>query len=124
MPVNIICVARSPSALRNLLHQARQLMPSAAVHGCHSPDDAVTIAQREGCDVLLTDTDLKKTHIDGFMLAEKIQKLHPRINIIFLSEHGEDKYGREAFKLRASGYLLKPYSSDALAEELAHLRYK
>ena len=48
----------------------------------------------------------------------------PRINIIFLSEHGEDKYGREAFKLRASGYLLKPYSSDALAEELAHLRYK
>ncbi len=109
--MNIICVARSPSALRNLLHQARQLMPSAAVHGCHSPDDAVTIAQREGCDVLLTDTDLKKTHIDGFMLAEKIQKIHPRVNIIFLTECTEGKYGVEAYRLHASGYLIKPYTA-------------
>ena len=122
--MNVICVDRSPSALRDLIHQVRRLTPDATVHGCRSSDEALTVARQNGCDVLLTDTDLDRTHIDGFMLAEKIQKLHPRINIIFLSEHGEYKYGREAFKLRASGYLLKPYSSDALAEELAHLRYK
>ncbi len=124
MSVNIICIDNDAAALRRLMQRTRQLVPDATVHGCNDPGEAVSLTDREGCDVLLTDIDLGRSHIDGFMLAERIQRINPRVNIIFLTECDEEKYGVEAYRLHASGYLLKPYSSDALAEEFAHLRYK
>lgn len=122
--MNIICMDTDVAALRRLMQRTRQLMPGATVHGCSDPGEAVRFADREGCDVLLTDIDLGRSHMDGFMLAEKIQKINPHVNIIFLAECAEEKYGVEAYRLHASGYLLQPYTSEALAEEFAHLRYK
>lgn len=121
--MNIICVDRSSFALRNLLRETQHIMPEAAVQGCKSPDEAVTVAEREGCDILLTDIDLDSRRTDGFMLAEKIKALNPYVNIIFVTEHTEGKYGCAAFQLRASGYITKPYKTSELAREFAHLRY-
>ena len=123
MSVNIICLDSNPKALRRLVQQTKRLVPDAAVYGYQDPDEVITRTAHEGCDVLLTDTDLGRANTDGFILAEKIQKLNPFVNIIFLTEHADGKYGYEAYKLRASGYLIKPYSLESLAEEFTHLRY-
>ena len=121
--MNIICVDKSPCALSGLIHQIRCLMPGAAVHGCRSPDEAIGYAEAEGCDVLLTDTDLARAHTDGFMLAERIQAINPRVNIIFITACGEWEYAQEIVSLRISGYVRKPYEPCELEKEFENLRY-
>ena len=123
MRLNIICVDKSPCALSGLIHQIRCLMPGAAVHGCRSPDEAIGYAEAEGCDVLLTDTDLARAHTDGFMLAERIQAINPRVNIIFITEQTDGKYACAAYRLHASGYLTKPFDPEELDAEFANLRF-
>ena len=121
--MNIICVDKSPRVLGGLLQQIRCLIPGAAVHGCRSPDEAIGFAQAEGCDVLLTDTDLARAHTDGFMLAEKIQTINPRVNIIFITEQTDGKYACAAYRLHASGYITKPFDPEDLEAEFANLRF-
>ena len=123
MRLNIICVEKSPCALSGLMQQIRRLMPGAAVHGCRSPDEAIGYAEAEGCDVLLTDTDLARAHTDGFMLAERIQAINPRVNIIFITEQTDGKYACAAYRLHASGYLTKPFDPEDLDAEFANLRF-
>jgi len=112
--VNIICIDGDPAALRRLTRQTRTLMPGAVVHGCEEPDEVACLAANEGCDVLLVNTDLSAKHTDGFMLAEKIQKINPCVNIIFITSLAEEKYG---------GYLKKPFQTEQLEKEFANLRY-
>ena len=99
-------------------------MPNAVVHGCEEPDEVTCLAANEGCDVLLVNTDLGTKHTDGFMLAEKIQKIIPCVNIIFITGRAEEKYAVEAYRLHASGYLKKPFQTEQLQKEFANLRYK
>ena len=121
--MNIICIDGDPAALRRLTRQTRTLMPGAVVHGCEEPDEVACLAANEGCDVLLVNTDLSAKHTDGFMLAEKIQKINPCVNIIFITSLAEEKYAVEAYRLHASGYLKKPFQTEQLEKEFANLRY-
>jgi len=105
LPVNIICIDSDSAALRQLTRQTRSLMPNAVVHGCE------------------VNTDLGTKHTDGFMLAEKIQKIIPCVNIIFITGRAEEKYAVEAYRLHASGYLKKPFQTEQLQKEFANLRY-
>ena len=121
--MNIICVDKSPLALRALLRHTRKLMPEAAVRGCRDPEEAEALARAEGCDVLLTGTDLRRLHLTGFMLAERIRAINPRVNIIFVSDRESKAEADAALRLRASGYVVRPYEQKQLAEEFANLRY-
>ena len=121
--MNIICIGSDAAELRQLTRRIRLLMPDAAVYGCEKPNEVTCLASREGCDVLLTYTDLGATHIDGFMLAKKVQKINPWVNIIFLTRRADEKCAVEAYRLHASGYLEKPYEAAQLETEFANLRY-
>lgn len=121
--MNIICIDSDSAALRQLTRQTRSLMPNAVVHGCEEPDEVTCLAAKEGCDVLLVNTDLGTKHTDGFMLAEKMQKIIPCVNIIFITGRAEEKYAVEAYRLHASGYLKKPFQTEQLQKEFANLRY-
>ena len=122
--MKIICVEYKRIALWSLLRKVRRLKPKAIVYGFRSPDMAISLAIHQGCDVLLTNTDLTRTHMDGFMLAEKIKKVNPCVNIILISEHPSNREAAAAFRLRASGYIEKPYSIQRLAEEFDNLHYQ
>ena len=61
--------------------------------------------------------------IDGLTLAQGIKKLNPMVNIIFLTVCDEKEYAREVLKIRPSGSLVKPATSEQLAHELNNLRY-
>ena len=59
--------------------------------------------------------------ISGINLAKKLKKINPLVNIIFVTAF--DNYALDAYKLHASGYVLKPVSVEKIKKELDGLRY-
>ena len=110
-------------ALEEMKLDLPRIVPEAELHSFNHPDQALAFAETEGCDVLLTDTDLARAHTDGFMLAERIQAINPRVNIIFITEQADGKYACAAYRLHASGYLTKPFDPEDLDAEFANLRF-
>ena len=55
-------------------------------------------------------------------LATKVIKNNPVINIIFMSKTKD--YCYDAFKIHASGYILKPITKEVLKDNLDHLRFQ
>lgn len=121
--MNVICVEPGPVGLARLKSQIRRLMPEAAIHGCRSPDEALRRARAEGCDLLLTEIDLGGGQYDGFLLAEEMETVNPRVNIIFVTERMDNLRAGRALALHASGYVKKPCEPQALAREFKYLRY-
>ncbi len=60
--------------------------------------------------------------LDGLILGRVLTGMFPRINLIFMA--GSDDYTAEALRLRPSGYLKEPITSEAVREELCSLRYE
>ena len=59
----------------------------------------------------------------GMLLAEEIQRLNPRVNIIFVTVCSEKEHAREVLRLKPSGYLTKPATREQIVRELRELRY-
>ncbi len=70
-------------------------------------------------DILIT--DIKMPVMDGIELIRKVQELGIKLKMIVLSGFDEYKYVREALKLGASDYILKPVENNVLLQLLEHL---
>lgn len=57
-------------------------------------------------DILIVDTDLKD--ISGLIVAKNAVRKVPDIKIIFISGFKDYKFAKEALRLKACAYLLKP----------------
>ena len=64
--------------------------------------------------------DINMRGIGGLELAEKLIELHPRCKVIFCTGHEE--YAVSAFRLHASGYLMKPITAEAVQKEIDHIK--
>lgn len=60
--------------------------------------------------------DIEIPHINGIELAKKLKELNRKTCIIFVTAY--DQYTLEAFKVRATAYLLKPYTRSDVEAEL------
>src|ERR1700752_5044416 len=58
--------------------------------------------------------DIGMPLLNGLDAGEQLKALHPDIKVIFLTQNREPRYAVEAFRRKASGYLLK----DSAASEL------
>ena len=67
-------------------------------------------------DIALLDINLPD--MNGIALAVRIKEKSPDTAIIFLTGYSE--YAVDAFKIHASGYLMKPVTQAALAAEIDH----
>jgi len=67
-------------------------------------------------DILIT--DIKMPGMSGLQLMEEILDRRPNIKCIVISGYGRFQYAKEAFKLGAVDYLLKPVSICELREAL------
>ena len=66
--------------------------------------------------------DINMRGINGIGLAEKITALHPDCKIVFCT--GYEEYAVSAFKIHASGYLLKPISAEDVQKEIDVIKGK
>ena len=119
--MTIVCVDDHPIMLKGLSQSIEQIMPNANISVFEHADEALGFAKENGCDVLVSEIEL--SGINGLTLAEKIQNLNPKVNIIFLTVCDEKEHAKEVLKIRPSGYLVKPANREQLELEFNNLRY-
>ena len=121
--MTIICADPSPVSLLVLRKNVTKLLPESKAHICRNADSAIRLAEKYGCDVLVTELDFGRDKGEGILLAEQIKELCPRVNIIFATAASEGEYTSRILKIRYSGFLNKPYTAEDLRTELENLRY-
>ena len=121
--MKVLCVERDIFQLGDMKRTVERIVPDAHVFACRSPSKAAALAEAEGCDILLTGIDMGAARNEGITLAQKVQKLNPRVNIIFVTVCEEWENARELVRLRPSGYVRKPYETQQLAAAFQNLLY-
>ena len=121
--MNVLCVDQDRTKLRQMKRDAKEIVPDARIAACRDPSRAERLAREKGCDVLLTNTVFDGSNWDGVMLAERIQRVNPRVNIIFITDHADTSAAYGAWQIGASAFLLRPYEKQRLAKALANPRF-
>ena len=119
--MTIVCVDNTPIMLQSLKENARSAYPDADVQTFLTEAPALEYAKKCGCDVLLC--EINPPRLGGLFLAEKIKKINPRVNIIFVTVCSESEHAKAVMRLKPSGYLTKEATGAQIREELLNLRY-
>lgn len=106
--MTIVCVDNTPIMLEFLKENAAKAFPGANVMSFPATE-------------LLC--EINPPRLEGLFLAEKIRKINPKVNIIFVTVCSEGEYAKEVMRLKPSGYLTKEAISAQILEELQNLRY-
>ena len=83
--------------------------------GC---DEALTFVKENSVDVAFLDINMRG--MGGLALAEKIIGVCPECKIVFCT--GYEEYAIPAFKLHATGYLMKPVSAKDVQAEIDNIK--
>lgn len=116
----IVAIDDEMPALNLLLGTLKEVRPDDEIVGFSDPDDIIEYVENNKIDVACLDIQIYDT--TGIIIAEKIKKLQPRVNIIFVTAFGD--YVTDAMKMHASGYLRKPITAEDIRKELSDLRYE
>lgn len=106
------------------------LMLGALVKAIRASADIAAVAQFSGCEEAIeyiktnpadiAFLDIHMRGMGGLALAEKILNIRPECKIVFCT--GYEEYAIQAFKLHASGYLLKPISPADVQAEIDNIK--
>lgn len=106
------------------------LMLGALVRAIKASPDVTEVAEFSGCDEALEFVknnavdvaflDINMRGMGGLALAERIISACPDCRIVFCT--GYEEYALQAFKLHASGYLLKPVSAKDVQGEIDNIK--
>ena len=81
-------------------------------------DEALSFVKENSVDIAFLDINMRG--MGGLALAEKIVSACPECKIVFCTGHEE--YAIPAFKLHASGYLMKPISASDVQGEIDNIK--
>ena len=81
-------------------------------------EDALQYVKENPVDIAFLDINMRG--MGGLTLAEKIREASPECRIVFCT--GYEEYALHAFKLHASGYLLKPVSAEDVQGEIDNIK--
>ena len=116
---NVIMVDDSKVFLSDGLAVLEEAMPNATITGFIWPLEAVEYAKMNRVALAVLDIELGTA--SGLDLCRTLLEINPRTNIVFLTAYAD--YSLDAWKTEASGFILKPLTSDAVKEQLKKLRY-
>ena len=115
--MRFLVVDDEPMMLEELTEMLGNIRPGADVLGFTKPRTALAEMEHQTADVAFL--DIQMGSMSGLELAEQLKRLHPDLHIIFVT--GYQKYAVQAFRLHATGYLLKPVNEEDLERELTFL---
>lgn len=107
-------------ALESLMSAIRKAAPDGEVHGFRRAEEALSFVKDHSCDIAFLDIEMRGTN--GVELARKIKEENPKVNIIFTTGYSE--FMADAFRLHASGYVMKPVTPEKILAELQDLRHE
>lgn len=84
--------------------------------------EALELAEELQPDVVMT--DIKMPYMDGLTLCKKLKEQYPNIKVIIFSGFDEFEYAKEAIKIEAEEYILKPVDSNELRELFERMKEK
>ena len=111
-----ICVDDERALMERTVSLLRELPGMEEVAGFTRPREALEWATEHPVDLALLDVEMPG--MTGIELAAVLKQRQPDAAVIFLTAY--PKYAVDAFAVRASGYLLKPVTPEALAADVAH----
>jgi len=86
----------------------------------HNGVEALEMAEADTPDVVMT--DIQMPYMDGLEFSRQLRKMCPGVKIIIFSGYDEFEYAKEAIKLEAEEYILKPVNSDELSSLFTKIR--
>ena len=81
-------------------------------------EEALEFVRNNSVDIAFLDINMRG--MGGLALAEKILAVRPDCKIVFCT--GYEEYAIPAFKLHASGYLMKPISAEDVQKEIDNIK--
>ena len=113
-----IAVDDEPLMLGALVKAIKASVDITSVTGFASCEDALDHMKSNPADIAFLDINMRG--MGGLSLAEKVIDLCPDCKIVFCT--GYEEYAIPAFKLHASGYLMKPISAEDVQEEIDNIK--
>lgn len=123
--MNILIVDDEKMALEDLRYGVGQAVrilhqETSEIFATTSWKTAQEMAEITNFDVAFLDISMPGKN--GLELGKELKEGNPQLNLIYVSAYNE--YAVKANRLHISGYLMKPADTDAIVEELKHLRYE
>ena len=116
---NVIIVDDSKVILSDCLAVLGEVMPNATITGFIWPLEAIEYAKKNRIALAVLDIELGTS--SGLDLCGTLLEINPRTNIVFLTAYAD--YSLDAWKTNASGFMLKPLTTENVKEQLKKLRY-
>lgn len=116
--MRIILVDDELLALKALMDSVTAALPGSQPICFTSAIESISFARENQIDIAFLDIEMRS--MNGLQLATALKKLQPNLNIIFVTGHLS--YAVDAFAVRASDYLLKPTSPEAILGAMQNLR--
>lgn len=117
MNVRAIAVDDEPLALVQMKKMLEATQAFSSIRTCQDPLEALDEVKKQAADVVFLDIEMPE--VDGIELAETIQSIDERIEIVFVTAYNE--FAVKAFELNAVDYLLKPVEQARLEKTLQRL---
>ena len=116
---NVIIVDDNTPILTDGLAVLEEVMPNATIMGFIWPQEAIDYAKAHPVALAILDIELGTA--SGLDLSRTLLKINPRTNIVFLTAYPD--YSLEAWETEASGFIVKPLTSQRVRAQLNKLRY-
>ena len=116
--MRVIAVDDEELMLRALVRAVSSSPDIADVAQFSNADDALEYVKDHPIDIAFLDINMRG--MGGIALAEKIIQVCPNCKIVFCT--GYEEYAIPAFKIHASGYLMKPISAKDVQSEIDNIK--
>jgi len=116
--MNILAIDDNVLALEELVSSIKEACPDDDIHSFSKPSELLDYAKENVCDIAFLDIEM--WGMNGIELAQKLKEIHGKINIVFVT--GYSKYALDSYTVKASDYVMKPVTKEAVNEALENLR--
>ena len=117
-PMRMMAVDDEPAMLEEMRDLLAEVAPDATLATFADPQAALADVLAHGVDVAFLDIEMGG--VNGLHLAARIKQACPDARIVFVT--GYSQYAVDAFRIHATGYLLKPVDGASLRRELDFIR--
>lgn len=117
MTMKFLLVDDEPFALKDLEETLHEAAPDGEIASFMKPGMALEYAKTNTVDIAFLDIELGS--MNGLVLAKKLKDILPEVHIIFVTSH--EQYAVGAFQIHATGYVMKPATSEDIRRELTFL---
>lgn len=93
--------------------------PGWQVQAVASGHEALQVLREGWCDVAII--DLSMPGMGGLDLIKRVHDEHPKVPMLVLSMHAEERYAMRAFKAGAKGYVTKDAAASELVEAVRRI---